>query len=62
MGIDIFTDIELLNELIKRNGKSAAPSKIQLAGPWFSTIVGIGKDNVAEIIFTDEADTARINQ
>ena len=60
MSIEKYTDVELLNELVKRNGKSAAPRNIQLAGTWFSTIVGIDKDNVAEIIFTDEADAARI--
>lgn len=50
-----YSDIELLKELIKRNGFQPAPTRTQRHGEWHSTIVGIGKDEIAEICLTDEA-------
>lgn len=50
-----YSDIELLKALISRNGFQPAPTKTQRHGEWHSTIVGIGKDDIAEICLTDEA-------
>jgi len=54
-GLDDYSDIELLKALIKRNGFQPASIKTQRHGEWHSAIVGIGKNESAEICLTDEA-------
>ena len=51
-----FTDVQLLAELVKRNGAYEAPTKISLAkGEWQECLVGIGKDNTASIYIDSDA-------
>lgn len=55
--IEQFTDLELLRELVRRNGRAEAPWKVQRAVPFFSTLVALGNDDTVEIIWpTDVAD------
>ena len=51
-----FTDVQLLTELIRRNGSCEAPTKISLTkGDWKECLVGIGKDNTASIYIDADA-------
>ena len=51
-----FTDVQLLAELVKRNGAYEAPAKISLTkGEWQECLVGIGKDNTASIYIDSDA-------
>jgi len=49
--LEQFTDIELLRELIKRNGRTEAPTKVKRGEPFMSALIALGKDNTAEIAF-----------
>lgn len=44
-----FTDVELLNELIKRNGLHQGPTKTTYAGTIREAVIGIGNDHTADI-------------
>lgn len=46
---------QLLFELIKREGQNEAPINTNRQGLHLESIVGIGKDNSAHIVLTDEA-------
>ena len=48
------TDLELLRELINRNGTQVAPTKSVRHVPFTSTIIAVGKDDVAEIVMPKE--------
>jgi len=50
-----YSDIELLKELVTRNGKSEAPVKTKRYGPHFETLVAVGNDHTAKITMDDEA-------
>lgn len=50
-----YSDTQLLAELISRNQFQPAPTKTQRHGEWFSSLVGIGDDETAEICLTAEA-------
>lgn len=50
-----FPDIQLLKELIRRNGFSDAPTKVTRQGEWSSVLLAVGKDETAEIILTGDA-------
>ena len=49
------TDIELLAELLKRNGHSEAANKVTYCEPHRSALIQVGKDNSAEIVICEEA-------
>jgi len=54
MNIDQFSDIELLCELVKRNGKATAAHTTRRQGVHYETLVAVGKDNCAYIVLTDD--------
>lgn len=55
MTLEQYTDLELLAELVRRNGRSQAPVKTIRSADHSETIIGIGKDHVANIIMENEA-------
>ena len=52
--LQYFKTTDLLKEIINREGYSSAPKKTERMGNWHSCIVGIGKDNVADICLDDD--------
>jgi hypothetical protein len=51
-----FTDVQLLAEIVRRNGAYEAPTKVSLTkGEWQECVVGIGKDNTASIYIDSDA-------
>jgi len=49
------TDLQLLSELIRRNGVDTASAVTRRSGDWTESIIGVGVDNVAYITMTDES-------
>lgn len=50
-----FSDMELLMELIQRNGFSKAPVKTLRYDVWHECLIAIGSNETASICLTDEA-------
>ena len=53
--------IRLLKEIIRREGYDTAPQKIELHSPHYISVIGIGKDHMAQIII-DPDDYEALNQ
>lgn len=51
--LDSATDEQLLLELIKRNGKDTAATRVVRHGEWYETLIGIGDDNTAYLTMDD---------
>ena len=49
-----YSDIELLQELLRRNKVAEAPWTKVLIGKWVESIIAIGKDNTAYLIMSEE--------
>ena len=49
------TDLELLQELISRNGHEQAPTKVSRGRDFRESLVAIGKDETAYITFNRDA-------
>lgn len=52
--LDSASDEQLLLELIKRNGKDQAASRVIRHGEWYETFVEIGSDYSASLTMSDE--------
>jgi len=52
------TVVELLSEIINRNGLTEAPKKITLVTEHHECIVGIGGDDIAVILISNESNVA----
>lgn len=52
--LQYFKTTDLLKEIINREGYNSAPTKTERMGLWHSCIVGIGKDNIADICLCDD--------
>ncbi len=52
--LDIFSDAELLSELIKRNGRDYGPRKIEWFQPTIVSEIEIDKDHTARIIMSKD--------
>lgn len=50
-----YSDLNLLNELIKRNGINEAPRLTKRHGEWCEVLVAAGNDEIISICFPDEA-------
>ena len=50
-----YSDIELLKELIQRNGHNDAPVATRRHGVWNETLIEIGSDETAKVLFTEDA-------
>ena len=50
-----FTDLQLINELVHRNGIGDAPTKTIRCGEWCEVLVAAGNDETIYITFPDEA-------
>lgn len=50
-----FSDVDLLRELVRRNGAQPGPSSVKYFVPTKTTIVGIGRDHCADIVFSADA-------
>jgi hypothetical protein len=55
MSLERYTDLQLLAELIRRNGTAAAPWQVVRGSPYTSVLVAIGKNHTAEIVMPEEA-------
>ena len=55
--MDQFTDLELLAELVRRNGDrlTSSPVKRTYATPHFDLCIGIGPDHTADITLDSDA-------
>jgi len=55
MNIEEATDIDLLRELVRRNGIGPAADTTSRNGQWDSILIGIGNDDTAEITLPRES-------
>lgn len=49
-----YSDLDLLRELIRRNGHTEAATETKRYVPFRETLIAVGKDHTAEIIMCSE--------